>query len=168
MTFWGNKRAGRGHDFPRRSLHLRIALGKLLERSSQNTDEMEVQSEPKINKKWPKNRPQEGYPIGSGASFSIYFGCLGGSGCQVCLGRCFGRLLGGSWSRLGVVLGPKMDPVTPKFPPKPNRIGVLGRLEGPLERPRSVLGASWCVLKQLPASHTKKYQKMIQFWCPRT
>ena len=29
----GNKRAGRGHDFPRRSLHLRIALGKLLERS---------------------------------------------------------------------------------------------------------------------------------------
>ena len=45
------KRAGRGHGFPRRSLHLRIALGKLLERSSQNTDEMEVQSEPKINKK---------------------------------------------------------------------------------------------------------------------
>ena len=57
-AFWGNKRAGRGHDFPRRSLHLRIALGKLLERSSQNTDEMEVQRE---------NRLQEGYPIGSGA-----------------------------------------------------------------------------------------------------
>ena len=28
---------------------------------------------------------------GVGASFSSYFGCLGGSGCQVRLGRCFGR-----------------------------------------------------------------------------
>ena len=73
-----------------------------------------------------------------------------------------------SWGRLGAVLGPKMDPVTPKFPPKPNPIGVLGRLEGSLERPRSVLGASWCVLKQLPASHTKKDEKLIQFWCPGT
>ena len=44
-----------------------LLLENSLERSSQNTDEMEVQSEPKINKKWAKNRPQEGYPIGSGA-----------------------------------------------------------------------------------------------------
>ena len=79
------------------------------------------------------------FPIGFGlrfwrvrGSFSIYFGCLGGSG----------WLLGGSWSRLGAVLGPKMDPVTPKFPPKPNPIGVLGRPEGSSERPRNVLGAS--------------------------
>ena len=61
-----------------------------------------------------------------------------GSGSQVRLGRCFGRLLGGSWSRLGAVLGPKMDPVTSKLPPKLNPIGVLGRLEGSLERHRSV------------------------------
>ena len=51
----------------------------------------------------------------------------------------FDPFFGGSWSRLGAVLGPKMDPVTPKFPPKPNPIGVLGRLEGSLERPKSVL-----------------------------
>ena len=76
---------------------------------------------------------------GFGNSFWIYFGCLGGSGCQVRLGMCFGRLSGRSWSRLGAVLGPKMDQVTPKLPPKPNPIGVLGRLEGYLERPKSVL-----------------------------
>ena len=63
MTFWGYKRAGRGHDFPRRSLHLRIALGKLLERSRQNTDDMEVQSEPKITlKNDPKTDPRRGIP----------------------------------------------------------------------------------------------------------
>ena len=105
---------------------------------------------------------------GFGASFSIYFGCLGGSGCQVRLGRCFGPLLGRSWSRLGAVLGPKMDQVTAKLPPTPNPIGVLGRLEGSLERPRSVLGASTCVLKQLPASTPKKRKRSRQFWCPRT
>ena len=80
-----------------------------------------------------------GLDFGVRASFSICFGCLGGSGCQVRLWRCFERLLGGSWSRLGTVLGPKMDPVTRKFAPKPNPIGVLGRLEGSLERPKSVL-----------------------------
>ena len=69
---------------------------------------------------------------------------------------------------LGAVMEPKMDPVTPKFTPIPNPMGVLGRLEGSLERPRSVLGASCCVLKELPASHTKKDEKMMQFWCPET
>ena len=105
---------------------------------------------------------------GSGVHFRAILGVWAGSGSQVRLGRCFGRLLGGSWSRLGAVLGPKMDQVTPKLPPKPNPIDVLGRLEGSLERPRSVLGASWCVLKQLPASHTKKDEKMVQFRCPGT
>ena len=76
-----------------------------------------------------------------GASFSSYFVCLGGFWLPS-LGRCFGRLLGGSWSRLGAVLGPKMDPVTSKLPFKPNPIGIVGRLEASLERPRSVLGAS--------------------------
>ena len=105
---------------------------------------------------------------GFGASFSIYFECLGGSGCQVRPGRCFGRLLDRSWSRLGAVLGPTMDQVTPKLPPKPNPIGVLGRLEGSLERPRSVLEASWCVSKQLQASHTKKDKKLRLSWCSGT
>ena len=95
---------------------------------------------------------------GFGNSFWIYFGCLGGSGCQVRLGMCFGRVSGRSWSRLGAVLGPKMDQVTPKLPPKPNPIGVSwGVLKGPGSVPR----ASLCVLKQLPASHTKKDRKLI-------
>ena len=98
---------------------------------------------------------------GFGNSFWIYFGCLGGSGCQVRLGMCFGRLSGKSWSRLGAVLGPKMDQVSLKLRPKQNPIGVLGRLEGSLERPRSVLGASWCILMQFPASHPKKDGKLI-------
>ena len=76
---------------------------------------------------------------GSGLHFRAILGVWAGSGSQVRLGRCFGRLLGGSWSRLGAVLGPKMDQVTPKLPPKPNPIGVLGRLGGYLERPKSVL-----------------------------
>ena len=78
-TFWGNKRAGRGHDFPRRSLHLRIALGKLLERSSQNTDEMEVQSEPKINKKMIQKPTPGGVPHRLGGALKGSWALLGGS-----------------------------------------------------------------------------------------
>ena len=100
---------------------------------------------------------------GSGLHFRSILGVWAGSGCQVRLGRCFGRFLGGFWSRLGAVLGPKMDPVIAKFRPKPHPLGVLGRLEGSLERPRSVLGESWCVSKQLPALHTKKDEKLRQF-----
>ena len=66
------------------------------------------------------------------------------------LGGVFGRLLGTFWSRLGAEDGPSNLQV------KPNPIGFPWRLEGSLERHRSVLGASWCVLRQLPASHTKK------------
>ena len=79
---------------------------------------------------------------GSGLHFRAILGVWAGSGSQVRLGTCFGQLLGESWSRLGAVLRPKMDPVTSKLPPKPNPIGVLGRLEASLERPGSVLGAS--------------------------
>ena len=89
------------------------------------------------------------HSTGPGASWGtlgwLLDGILGvwaGSGSQVRLGWCFGRLLGGSWSRLGTVWGPKMDPVTSKLPPKPNPIGVLGRLEASLERPRGVFAAS--------------------------
>ena len=68
---------------------------------------------------------------GSGLNFRAILGVWAGSGSQVRLGRCSGRLLGGSWSRLGAVLGPKMDPVTSKLLPKLNPIGVLRRLEEP-------------------------------------
>ena len=78
-AFWGNKRAGRGHDFPRRSLHLRIALGKLLERSSKNTDEMEVQSEPKINKKMIQKQTPGGVPHRLGGALKGSWALLGGS-----------------------------------------------------------------------------------------
>ena len=68
---------------------------------------------------------------------------------RVLAAKCvLGGVFGGSWVGLGRVLGPSWGPgwtqlITPKFPPKPNPIGVLGRLEGSLERPRSVLGAFW-------------------------
>ena len=75
------------------------------------------------------------------------------------------QLLMGYRMGLGRVLGPKMDQVTFKLPPKSNSITVLGRLEESLERPRSVLGEFWWVLKQLPASHTKVDDKLKQFWC---
>ena len=73
------KSAGRGHDFPRRSLHLRIALGKLLERSSQNTDEMEVQSEPKINKKMIQKTTPGGVPHRLGGALKGSWALLGGA-----------------------------------------------------------------------------------------
>ena len=98
---------------------------------------------------------------GSGLHFRAILGVWAGSGSKVRLGRSFGRLLGGSWSRLGAVLGPKMDPVTSKLPPKPNPIGVLVCLDASLERPRSVPGA-------LPALYTKKDEKLRQFWWPGT
>ena len=109
---------------------------------------------------------QEGF--GSILQFSnrVWGSILGGSGLQfrsilgiwaVLAAKCvLGGVLGGSWVGLGRVLGPKMDQVTPKVFPKQDPRGVLGRREGPLERPMSVLGASLCVLNQLPALHTKK------------
>ena len=90
-----------------------------------------------------QKRGPEGYPIDFWGSFSRFLRFMAVLSCQVRLGKCFGPLLGRSWSRLGAVLGLKMDQVTPKLPPKPNPIGVLGRLEGSLERPKGVLGASW-------------------------
>ena len=123
------------------------------------------QNGPKCTHVGSKNEAPMGYPIDFWGSFSKFLRFLAVLGCQVRLGRCFGPLLGRSWSRLGAVLGPKMDQLSAKLPPKPNPIGVLRRLEGSL---RSVPGASWCVSKQLPALHMKKDEKLRHFWCPGT
>ena len=104
-AFWGNKRAGRGHDFPRRSLHLRIALGKLLERPSQHNDEMEVQSEPKINKTMIQKPTPGGVPHRLGGALKGSWALLSGFRAwnsnydDFCL--IFLRVLGSSWGRLG-------------------------------------------------------------------
>ena len=70
------------------------------------------------------------------ASFSIYFGFLGGFWLPSASWEVFwaapGWVLVASWGRLGA----QDRPSNPKFSPKPNPLGVLGRLEG------SFLGAS--------------------------
>ena len=65
-------------DTLRRSLHVRIALGKLLERSSQHTDEMEVQSKPKSIKMIQKPTPG-GVPHRLGGALKGSWALLGGS-----------------------------------------------------------------------------------------
>ena len=120
-----------------------------------------------------KNQPQTDPRRGTPSAWGCLEGLLGALGRLFCIEFYFRPLkslfLEGLGCVLGrAVLGPKMDQGSPKLSPKTNTIGVLWRLEGPLERPRSVLGASRCVSKQLPALHTKKDKNLTQFWCPRT
>ena len=102
------KRAGRGHDFPRRSLHLRIVLGKLLERSSQIPMKWRSRANQKSIKKWSKNRPQEGYPIGSGAPWRALGRSWAALEHGTLITTIFVLFSCGSWAHLGGVLGPKL------------------------------------------------------------
>ena len=96
---------------------LLLALGKLLERSSQNTDEMEVQSEPKINKQMIQKPTPRGVPHRLGVALKGSWALLGGSWAwnsnydDFCL--IFLRVLGLPWGRLGAQdgrLGGQDDP----------------------------------------------------------
>ena len=131
------KRAGRGHGFPRRSLHLRIALGKLLERSSQNTDENGGPERTKNQWKMSQKPTPGGVPHRFGGALKGSWALLGGSWAwnsnydDFCL--IFLRVLGSSWWRLGaqaVRLGGQDNPTNSaktthdasKMPPRQPKI----------------------------------------------
>ena len=84
------------------------------------------QNGPKCTHVGSKNEAPMGYPIDFWGSFSRFLRFLAVLGCQVRLGRCFGPLLGRSWSRLGAVLWPYIAHLG----------GALGAQDGPKLLPR--------------------------------
>ena len=111
---------------------------------------MEVQSEPKINKKWAKNRPQEGYPIGSGAPWRALGRSWAALEHGTLITTIFVLFSCGSWAHLGGVLGPKL--------------GVLGAKTTQFFLPRRPMMPLRC-LQDSPRSdfHKKKRRKIEPF-----